>query len=169
MARTHARILTAIWRDEEFRALPIAPQHAYFTVLSQQDLTHAGVVDYRPGRIGSLALDNNAKKVEAAVTRLGQKRFVLVDRDTEELMVRTFIRHDQVLNLENMGKACARAFDTVVSLRIRGAIFEELGRLYGDKPKLKGWIGFADHNPDAFERVIAMSSTVPLPISSTGA
>lgn len=166
MARTHARILTKIWRDEEFRALPVAPQHAYFTFLSQQELSHAGVIDYRAGRIGSLATDSNAKKIDVAVTRLEQKRFVVVDRATEELMVRTFIRHDGVLDRENMGKAFAAAYDRVVSLTIRGAILTELGRLYADKPHLKGWAGFASLNPDDYDRVLAMSSTIPLPIAS---
>jgi hypothetical protein len=168
MARTHARLLTRIWGDEDFRALPVAAQHAYFTILSQPTptISNAGVLDYRAGRLGALAADNTAKKLEAAVARLERGRFILVDRDTEELMVRTFIRHDGVLNLPNMGKSCADAFGRVVSIPIRSAIISELGRLYGDEPKLRGWSGWADRHPDEFDRIVAMSSTIPLPIAS---
>lgn len=165
MARDHARILTAIWRDEDFRALPPDAQHVYFTAISQQALSYAGVIDWRPSRLAALARDNTSRKVQAAVTKLERRRFVVVDRDTEELLIRSYVRHDGVLDRTNMGKACARALDRVVSLRLVGCLYDELGRLYASRPDLAGWAGFADINPDAFDRVCAMSSTIPLPMA----
>lgn len=166
MARDHARILTAIWRDEDFRALPIDAQHTYLTAVSHPGLSYAGVLDYRPGRLAALSLDSTAKKITAAVMKLERKRFVVLDGDTEELLVRTYVRHDGVLNRENMGKALASAVGRVTSLRLRGVLFEELGRIYAEKPKLAGWRGLAADDPEAFERVCALSSTIPLPLQS---
>jgi hypothetical protein len=166
MARDHARILTAIWRDEDFRALPVDAQHTYLTAVSHDELSYCGRLDYRPGRLAVLAKGNTAKKVEAAVARLVRARYVVLDRDTEELLIRTYVKHDGVLDRVNMGKAVARATTKLVSLQLRAALFEELARIYETKPNLAGWTGFAELNPDDFARVCAMSSTIPFPIES---
>lgn len=166
MARDHARILTAIWRDDDFRALPVDAQHTYLTAVSQQALTYAGVLDWRAGRLAALAHGNTAKKVEAAVVKLEQKRFVIVDRDTEEMLIRTYVRHDGVMDRENMGKACARAYLKVVSQPLRGVLLDELGRLYGERPALSGWKGFGAIAAAEFARVLSTSSTIPFPIQS---
>lgn len=169
MARDHARILTAIWRDEDFRALTVDQQHTYLAVVSQQALTYAGVLDYRPGRLAALAKDNTPARVAKAVKSLERPRFLLVDRETEELLARSYVRHDGVMNRLNMGKAVARAVDEIVSLPLRRAVLEELARLYGDKPALMGWGGFAELNPDAMDTVTAMASTIPFPMASPNA
>lgn len=166
MARDHARFLTAIWRDEDFRALSIAAQHAYFTLVSQEELSYAGRLDYRPGRIAALAKDNTPAKVTAAVKVLEGTRFVVVDRDTEELLVRTFVRHDGIIDRVNMGKALGRAMVKIVSTQLRRALLAELGRLYEDKPNAPGWIGLRELYPAEFDLVTAMASTIPLPIAS---
>jgi hypothetical protein len=169
MARDHARILTAVWRNDEFRALPVDAQHLYFTAVSQQALTYAGVLDWRAGRLAALAQGSTAKKVETAAAKLERHRFVVIDRDTEELLIRTYVKHDGVLNRENMGKACARAYLKVVSQRLRSTLLEELGRFYGERPDLSGWKGFAALAPAEFDRIVAVSSTIPLPIASSEA
>lgn len=166
MARDHARILTSIWNDDDFRALPVDAQHTYLTAVSHPGLTYAGVLDYRPGRIAALAADGTAKKITAAIVKLERRRFVVLDRDTEELLIRTYVRHDGVLNRENMGKALASAMKRLTSQRLKGVLYDELGRLYAEKPSLSGWKGLEADEPDAFERVCAMSSTIPLPIQS---
>jgi hypothetical protein len=166
MARDHARILTSIWRDEDFRALPVDAQHTYLTAVSHDELSYCGRLDYRPGRLAALAHGNTAKKIEVAVTKLVRARYMVLDRDTEELLIRTYVKHDGVLDRVNMGKAVARATTKLVSLPLRAALFNELGNLYSEKPHLAGWTGFADLNPDDFARVCAMSSTIPFPIES---
>lgn len=165
MPRDHARIQTAIWNDEDWRDVSLEAQWVYTALTSQSALTYAGVIDYRPGRIAALAKGLTSRKVEAAVTQLEADRFVVVDRLTEELLVRTYVRHDGVLDRANMGKAVARAFAKVVSLDLRHAITTELARHYGDSPSLAGWHGIRDLDPDLMARVEAMASTIPLPIA----
>lgn len=166
MARDHARILTAIWRDEDFRALPSAAQHVYLTVVSQQELSYAGRLDYRPGRIAALAKDNTAKKTEAAVKVLERERFVVVDNDTEELLVRTYVRHDGILDRTNMGKAMGRAMVQIISTKVRHALLNELARLLEERPDAPGWAGFTELFPDEFAAVHALTSTIPFPMAS---
>lgn len=167
MARDHARMQTALWRPEsDFRSLTVDAQWAYELLCQQDGLSYAGIIDYRPGRFAALAKDATPAKVKLAIRKLEGARFVVVDRDTEELLVRSYVRHDGVMDRTNMGKAVGRALLRVTSTKLHGAILSELARLYADKPTLAGFIGFADVCPDAMERVSAMSSTMPLPITS---
>ncbi|RNL66270.1 hypothetical protein EFK50_01185 [Nocardioides marmoriginsengisoli] len=166
MARDHARILTAIWRDEDFRALPASAQHAYLTVVSQEELSYAGRLDFRPGRLAALAKDSTATKIDAAIKVLERNRFVVVDRGTEELLVRTYVRHDGLLDRRNMGKAMGRAMVKIVSTSLRSAIHTELGRLYAERPKAPGWAGLDELYPAEFATITALSSTIPFPLAS---
>ena len=166
MPRDHARIQTARWRDGDWRGLPVDAQWTYDTILSQDGVSYVGVIDYFPGRIAALAKGMTARRVEAAVRVLEDERFVVIDRDTSELLARTFVRHDGVLARVNMGKAMGRALAKVVSLDVRQAILDELARCYRDDMKAAGWDGFAELYPDDFETVAAMASRMPLRMAS---
>lgn len=168
MARDHTRMQLAVLDNGDFTALDMASQNAYWTLCLQKRLSYAGVLDYFPGRVAKFAADNTETKVRAAVRRLERTRFVVVDKDTHELAIRTYIRHDRVLERVNMGKACARAFGLIVSPKIRDAILVELGRLMADEPNLAGWIGFKELAPDAYAMASEMASTMPFPMPSGG-
>lgn len=162
MARDHARIKTAIWRDPDFRKLKADEQWLYMTMLSQESLSRCGVLDWRPGRLSALASDQAALKVEKSAKSLEKSRFVVIDRQTEELLVRSHVRHDGVLDRVNMGKAVGRALASVVSLTIRDAVLTELGRLYAENSRSAGWHGIRELFPDDMALIEAMSSTIPL-------
>jgi hypothetical protein len=166
MARDHARIKTSIWRDPDFRDLTMGSQWLYITILSQEKLSRAGVIDYRPGRIAALAKGHPASRVEADTLTLQRGRFILVDKQTEELFVRSYIRHDGVLDRVNMGKSVARALAEVVSFKIRSAAIDELSRLYIEQPNMPGFEGIGELYPEVMEQVLAMASTIPLPMAS---
>lgn len=166
MARDHARILTSIWRDPDFRDLNVDAQHTYLAIISQDALTYAGVLDYRPGRLAALSKDATARRIETAIKALERARFVVVDRETEELLARSYVRHDGVMDRVNMGKAVGRALNKIVSLPLYGAVIDELARHHRDRPNLAGWIGLDDLNPDAMARVSALASAIQLPIAS---
>lgn len=168
MPRDHARIQVGIWNDDDFRALPIAGQHAYFTLASQARLSYCGVVDFLPSRLSVLSADNTEAKVRSAVKILERTKFAVVDRKTHELLVRSYVRHDGVMERANMGKAVARALERVISTSLRDAVVVELGRLYAEAPNLHGWEGFRQIAPDAFDMATAMASTIPSPIESEG-
>lgn len=165
MARDHARLLTDIWNDPDFRQLTVAEQHAYIAVFSQKRLSWCGVLDFVPGRLAVLASDWTAAKVKKAVTGLDRKRYVLLDESTSEALVRTFVRHDRVLIRTNMGKAVGRAFSEITSERLRRAVTDELAREFSANPRHAGWGGLRDVEPDLFDRVAEQSSTIPLPVA----
>jgi len=144
MARDHARIQVAIWRNRGFRALTRDAQYLYLTVVSQPGLSYCGVLDWRPSRIAALSADGDEAAIVSALSELVERRFIHVDESTEELAVRTYMKHDGVLNRVNMGKAAGRALDVVVSLVIRDEILGELARFYRKQPELAGWAGLFD-------------------------
>ena len=129
MPRTHARIAVTIWQDEDFLAQPVTAQWAYMLILSQPDLSAAGVLWYRPARWASRAANVAAEHVERAVTFLEAARFVVVDRDTEELLVRTFIKNDQIWKTPNVFLSALRTVPGTLSRTLRATLREELQRL----------------------------------------
>lgn len=153
MSRDHARIQTAIWRNREFRNLPRDAQHLYFAILSQPALSYCGVIDWWPNRLADLSGDGDEAAVYAAAKSLIDEDFIYIDEKTSEVLVRTYIRHDGVMQRTNMGKAMGRALQKVSSLGLIDIIFGELIRLHSERPDLQGWAGFADLYPEDFERV----------------
>ena len=101
MARSHGKILASIWNDDDFRALTVDAQRAYMLLLSQAKLTLAGAIDYMPKRWAAYAAGTTAADIERAIDELAAARFVVLDRDTDELLVRSFVRHDIVGTLKN--------------------------------------------------------------------
>jgi hypothetical protein len=142
MAREHARLLTAVWFDEDWRNLGAEAQRVYMLAISQQDMTYAGVVPYRAKRWAELAKKTTAAGIRRAVSELESAAYVVTDEATEELLVRTFIRHDRVLAVPNVARAMVRAFRTIASHHLRDTVLAELARDYlagDDETRDKGW------------------------------
>lgn len=161
MARDHARIKTSIWDDPDFLRLRVAEQHLYLLLLSNKGLSRCGVVTYIPSRFEDLAADLTPSGFRKATTGLRTARFVVLDERTQELLLRSYVRHDGVLDRLNMGKATGSAFEAVVSDDIRKAIGDELARLMHEKPELPGWIGLAATSPTAHAMASGIESRMP--------
>lgn len=159
MARDHARIYTSIWTtDGDWQKLTSNAQHLYWMLTSHPDISYCGLIDYLPGRWTPLASDLSIAKLQAAIRKLERGRYVIVDRKTTELLVRSFIRHDKILARRNMGHACGRALGKVHSESIRGVILHELARLWLEDKSRDGWLGLKDYDPVAFDMVCAAAS-----------
>lgn len=136
--RNYAQLNIAIWNDDDFRALTPQAQHLYFLLLSHPTLSYCGVGDWRPARIARMAAGWEAADVQRAGAELIDRLFIVVDEDTEEFLVRTFVRNDPLMRQRNLGVSMARAFSLVASEGIRGVIVGELTRLAQARPELKG-------------------------------
>jgi hypothetical protein len=158
MARDHARVKTSIWDDPDFVSLRVREQHLYLALMSNKGLSRCGVVTYIPSRFEHLAADMTPARFRAATTGLLDARFMVLDERTQELLLRSYVRHDGVLDRVNMGKAVGTAFEAVVSHRIRRAVGDELRRLMADRPDLPGWIGLANTSPIAHGMASGMES-----------
>lgn len=137
--RSYAQILLTIWTDDEWTDLTVHAQHLYLTLLSHSTLTYAGVGDWRPNRIAALATGQTTNDVIAAAVELTEAGFVVIDTDTEEYLIRSFVKNDGVMKQPNLATAMARDYAGIASKTIRGVIVHELIRLKNAQPDLKGW------------------------------
>lgn len=129
MARSEARLAVTIWNDRDFLALTPGAQRLFMFLLSQPDLAHTGVLALRERRWSKAAAGLTTAQVSADLTELDAARFVIVDDDAEELLIRSFIRRDKVYRQPNVLRAAADAIGVITSPRILAALAAELRRI----------------------------------------
>jgi hypothetical protein len=130
MARDHARWQTRTWDPaSDFRTLRSDAQRLYMVMTSHKSINHAGVLPLQPKKWAGLAPDTTVEDVMATLDVLVAERYVVVDADTEEVLVRTFIRNDGVAKQPNVLKAALRQASAIESPKLRAALAVELRRL----------------------------------------
>ncbi len=129
MARNYANISTAIWRDDDFRALTVGAQHAYFLLATQPDISAAGVLPLTLGRWASRAEDSTIDTLELALAELAARRFIVIDRDSQELLVRSFVKWDGGYSNSKRRFAIRDAAEQIESDALRRALAAEFERL----------------------------------------
>ncbi|MCX5209719.1 hypothetical protein OG689_10535 [Kitasatospora sp. NBC_00240] len=129
MARGHGRVLSSIWEDNDFLALDREQQGTYFFLISQPNLNHAGLLPLTLKRWTRKARGLTAAGLEKTLNDLDAARFIVVDEDTEELLIRSFIRNDGVWKQPKvMGAAVSGALE-ISSRHLRRALLEEMDRI----------------------------------------
>src|SRR3954454_12307292 len=96
MARNHGRILTRIWRDADFLELAPSAQRLFLFLISQPELNHAGLLPLRVRRWVPKAAGLTVASLADDLGALADRSMVVVDEDTEELLIRTHVRNDGV-------------------------------------------------------------------------
>lgn len=129
MARLFGRILSSIWDDEDFIALAPLQQRLYMFLLSQPDLSHAGLLPLTFKRWADSAKDLGAAQIEADLIGLDQARFVVLDFDKEELLVRSLVRNDGVWKQPRVMGAMVSNAQAIRSRKLRTALLDEIDRL----------------------------------------
>jgi hypothetical protein len=132
MARTEARIFVDIWTDADFIALPGPAQRMYLFLLSQPDIAHDGVIALRPRRWARASAGLTEQAVQADLDVLAAGRYVVMDDDAEELLVRSFIRRDRVYMQPNLLLAARKHLSMITSQAIRTALVDELHRVLAE-------------------------------------
>ncbi len=122
MARNHAKILTTIWTDPAWVALGSEAQRIYMLALSQPNLSYAGVVPYTARRWRILSRDSSLAAISRAVNELVTSGFVVVDESTEEMVIRTFLKHDGVFKSPNIIRAMWKDYRAIMSPLVRGVV-----------------------------------------------
>lgn len=142
MARGHGRILASIWDDDDFLALNEREQRMYLFLISQPNLNHAGLLDLTLRRWSRKARGLNSAEVEELLQALEAARFIVVDDDTEELLIRSFIRNDGVWRMPKVMGAMVSGALEISSRRLRRALLAEVDRIpvdeLSDEPGARG-------------------------------
>lgn len=138
--RKEARISTAVWRNPSFTALPLACQGLYWMLLSQPDVSMCGVLPYLPARWAAMC---GTEDVDKALTLLEEAGSVIVDRDTSEVLIRTFVKHDGVLRGPKTRAGMWKAWDSILSDRLRRVVLDQSAEYVNEAVK-EGWISRED-------------------------
>lgn len=118
MTRQYAPLHTEIWNDREFVALSAHAQRLYLLAISQPNITWAGTVPYTARRWATLASDTTAKTISRAAVELAKAGLVMLDENTEEMWVRSFIKYNAAAQ-PKLRNAALREFRGVHSEEIR--------------------------------------------------
>lgn len=128
MPRDHGRILCAIWRDKDFRALSVEAQRLYMLLLSQPNVNNAGVLPLQVSKWAKGCDGTKASDIEAALEELASQNYVFYDDDTEEALVRSYMRNDGVMAHKYIWKNALKCCEAVESPILREVLAAELTR-----------------------------------------
>lgn len=132
MARSYARIKSTVWVDEDWRNLPLQIQWAYMLLLSQPQINNCGVLPYVPTRWARLASGLTADQLHDLMGGLDSREYVVVDEDTAEILVRTFIKHDEIERQPKLVISAKKQFQEIQSARIRAILAREYPQLFAE-------------------------------------
>lgn len=138
MARSYASVYLTIWNDPDFRSLSFAAQWLYFTMLTYPTLTSCGVMEWREAKLVRMTEGITVQELREAAWELGQRRLIAVDPDTEEALVRSFVRHDGGLKSPNMAKGIVREHGTIASRKLMELVSVEVRRAIEEHPDWTG-------------------------------
>ncbi|WP_346090478.1 hypothetical protein [Pseudonocardia benzenivorans] len=98
-------------------------------LLSQPDINYAGVLPLTERRWARCCTELSRADVESTIEELADRGYVLVDYDTEELLIRSFMRNDGLWKQPKMLHAALRQALATASRHLRQGLARELGRL----------------------------------------
>lgn len=139
MARDRASIRIDMWGDDDWRDLSVGAQHLYMLLLSHPTLSYAGVADWKPGRLAAMTHGSSSASVVESAAELERASFIVIDLDTEEVLVRSFVKHDGLMKQPKLVVSMTTAFAAVASKRIRQVIAFEVQKLKETDPTLNAW------------------------------
>ena len=127
MPRSYGRLLVQMWSpDGDYRLLSWRAQWLYEALLSQPNLSGAGALPMQPNKWVKFAADITVADIDAALAQLVQQCYVLVDDDTQEALIRTFVKHDGGLNNPKTRKGIESAILRIESSKLRAAATDGL-------------------------------------------
>jgi hypothetical protein len=130
MPRTFARITTSIWRSRRFvEELTLAQQGAYFMLETQGEITAAGTLALTERRWSKLSKGMTPERLRVELDELQRAGHVLIDDDTEEVLVVKFVRWDGGYTNTKRIPVIRDAARAIVSPALRAALAAELADL----------------------------------------
>lgn len=127
--KDHSEINLAIWGDDDWLDLSPAAQHLYLVLWTSPQLSYCGSGTWHPGRIAAMANGWTAAAVEKAAAELSRQLFVVIDTQTEEYLLRSWIKHDALWKKPNMAVSMANARSALASRTLRGVVVHEVKKI----------------------------------------
>lgn len=133
MAQDYVAMYRSRWADDDdWRALSMGAQWLYDLLVQHPDRNAAGLLPLTMKRWARAARGVTVADVRRSLEELDEAGFIVCDEDTEEVLVRSYIRVGKVYTHIRLFRNACNAIRAVESERIRSALGQELVRL----PKL---------------------------------
>lgn len=132
MARSYASIVTSIWRDTDFCARTAGAQRTYFMLVSQPEISAAGVLPLTISRWSLTVPPTERHLMPEWLNELAEHTYVCIDNDTQELLVRSFLKWDRGYGNIKRQPVIREAMSMVVSPSIREVLRSESDALNFD-------------------------------------
>jgi hypothetical protein len=131
-ARQFGKLLKANWGKDAWTHLSTDAQWLYAYLVSQPTTDTAGVFQIRISKWSKGSPDMTKERVAAAAKMLVDRGWIAVDHDTEEGLLRNYMRDDWAGKLIFKG-ALARAL-LVQSMPLRAVLLSEIRELKCERP-----------------------------------
>jgi hypothetical protein len=133
-ARDYGKLRVGRWRETEWLKLSADAQWLYVFLISQSTTDSAGIFQIQITKWAKGASDMTVERVQAAARMLDDRNFIVVDHDTEEGLIRTYIRdHRAGGNILKHSLSCAaQAQSPLLREVLLGEIKENLHREFTD-------------------------------------
>ena len=125
----YGKLYKSAWGDRDFKALTEGEQALYQKLISQSDTSLAGVLTYAPVRWAGQTAGMTVADIESRMAGLVEKRYALVDLDTQEVLIRSYIRNDSGWRSPRTMLGVAGAVRRILSPLLRAAVSVELQRI----------------------------------------
>jgi hypothetical protein len=129
MVRAYANMGTDIWDDDDFCALSPGAQRTYFMLQTQKEITACGTLPLTMRRWALTVRESDRHLLPEWLDELAERRYVVIDHDTEELLVRTFVRDDGGYKHAKRVLAVISTAEAIRSQALRNVIARELAIL----------------------------------------
>ena len=122
----YGKIFKRVWGDADFKALTCQQQLLYLKLVSQTDISLAGVLTLATIRWAGQTAGVTDKDIARTLAELEAARFIVCDRETQEVLVRSYVRNDLGWRSSKTMKAVKAAVGRILSPRLRGVVSAEL-------------------------------------------
>lgn len=166
MARSYAQVKVSLWDDDsDFLALSPGGKLLYLHLISRRDLSPAGHLYVREARWAAACSNGDTDAITDAITDLLTGRYVLIDSITGELLIRTFIFHDDGWRNPKMVKAIESAIERIESPKLSTYASECLSYCVANREALKNHL--SDYQPDQLSEQVSDPSLYLKPVPAT--
>lgn len=137
--KDHARVNLDIWNDDAWLDLTPPAQHLYLVLWTSAGLSYCGAGEWKPGKIAQRARGWSGGDVESAGAELSRELFIIIDVDTEEFLLRSWVKHDGLWRTPNMAVSMANARADLASRTLRGVVVHEVAKIRKAHPDSSSW------------------------------
>ena len=127
MTRIYGKLKKCAWVDPDWRKLSIDAQWLYMHLLSQPTTNSAGVFPVQITKWAKAASDSSVERMTNAARELDSAGLIIVDHDTEEGALRSFIADDEAGT--NIFQGALKQARLVQSAVLRQVLLEEILKL----------------------------------------